>query len=250
MKKRGIEVCVFRDEKSAINYAATLIASEIRKKPSLVLGLATGETMTPLYKKLVSLYKNKKVDFGNARTFNLDELINVEKKKSLRHFMDVAFFNHVDIKKSNINFLEPKKTGMEKICRDYEKKIVETGGIDLQILGIGLNGHIGFNESGSSVKSVTRKVTLTEKTRKALKKKFDVAPKFALTVGVETILSTKKILLLAFGSKKSKILYETLSNLPSTRIPASFLQKHNNVKFIVNLRAASKMSDKLIVDKT
>ena len=142
-----MKLFILKDKKQVIKQASTIISNEISRNPSLILGLATGKTMIPLYKSLVSLYKNKKINFSKITTFNLDEYLSLSSKdsRSFRYYMDKNFFNKINIKKENINFLDGLSKNISKTCKDYESKIRKVGGIDLQILGLGENDHIAFD---------------------------------------------------------------------------------------------------------
>ena len=208
-----------------------------QKKRNLVLGLATGNTMIPFYQELVRYFKNGKISFTDVRTFNLDEyLLSGDNKKSLRFFMDKNLFNKIDIKKENIHFLNGLADDIELECKNYEKEIKKAGGIDLQILGIGRNGHIGFNEPGSSFNSKTRKIKLSEMTLKDNK-----VGKYALTVGIATIMRAKKIILLANGKHKADAIAKSVRGKIYEKVPASILKKHKDVTFIIDKEAASKL---------
>jgi glucosamine-6-phosphate deaminase len=243
--KKGSDVFTFPNEKEATKFSANLVLDEIQINQRITLGLATGKTMIPFYKQLVSLGKKRKINFSNLKTFNLDEYVGVKnKKETLRGFMDRNFFSKVNIKKNNIYFLKDCGGDYKKSCQDFENKIKEFGGIDLQILGIGKNGHIGFNEPGSGRKSRTRKVKLKSTTRKSnawffhgVKK----VPEYALTMGVGTILEARKVLLLAFGQAKAIAVERSLSGKKSSDMPASFLQSHPDSIFVVDKFAASKL---------
>ena len=203
-----MEIKIFENPQQLAKEVSNIICRKIKNNPSLVLGFASGETVKPLYRQLARLYKNKKTDFSKITAFNLDEYYGVDYKNSLRSFMDAHLFKKINIKESNINFLsyDNKK---EKEYKEYERKIKKVGGIDLQILGIGINGHIGFNEPGSSFRSRTRKIKLSEKTRNYSKKYFGslrYVPKYAITMGIGTIMESKKIILLATGKSKSNLL--------------------------------------------
>lgn len=226
--------------------AASIIANEIIKKPSLVIGLATGKTMIPFYKSLVSLYKKRILDFSKIITFNLDEYLGIDSTdpNSLRYYMNKHFFSKINIKEKNINFLEGKSKNINLMCRHYESKIKRIK-IDIQILGIGKNGHIGFNEPGSKFNSGTRKVKLTNSTIKHNFKQFNSKiPKYAVTMGIKDITNARKIILLASGRNKAKVIAKTVNGPISTSIPASILQCHNKSIFIVDKSAASKLNSK------
>jgi len=243
IKKHDFKFLVVKSEKDVAKEAAKLLCENIKKKPNLVLGLATGETMKPFYKELVKHYKKHHFDFSKVKTFNLDEYypINNNSKNSFKHFMEKNLFQYVNIKKKNINFLSGENKNYKKQCAEYENKIKSSGGIDIQILGIGVNGHIGFNEPGSSFKSITRRVKLSDKTRKINSKYFpslNLVPKHALTIGIKTIMSSKKIILLAVGDKKSYAIRKSLSKKISNKFPASILRKHKDVEFIIDYKVA------------
>lgn len=238
--KKEVDVIVLDDWEKTARYAAESIASEINCKKKFNLGLASGETMIPVYKELVKLYREKRVNFANVETFNLDEYPNVKKEDSFEYFLEKHFLDKVNLKKENQHFLQEKNLG------DYEKLIKKAGGIDLCILGIGRNGHIAFNEPGSGFKSRTRKIKLREETRRVNKKFFKSlkeTPKEALTVGVGTILDARKVLLVAFGSEKSQAICESLNARARLQWPASALQLHPNVKFVLDKQAGSKLRE-------
>ena len=217
--------------------AEEIILKDIFKKSNLVLGLATGSTPLRLYKLLIKSFKDGKMDFSKVKTFNLDEYCGLKKNNSQSYyfFMNKNLFSKINIKKENIHILNGAAKDKKKECAEYEKKIKEAGGIDLQILGIGKNGHIGFNEPGSLLNSRTRLIKLDERTRKDNARFFkskNKIPKFALTMGVASILEAKKIILLARKDKK-KIIRQVLKAGVSPQIPASFLKLHPNCIFII-----------------
>ena len=241
---------IFDDKKNA----EFLIAKEIKKlieknnkkNKTTVLGLATGSSPLGVYKSLIDFHKNEKLSFKNVVTFNLDEYYGLEKdhKQSYHHFMDENLFNHIDIKRTNINipdgFLDKKN--IDKYCKEYEKKIESLGGIDIQILGIGVNGHIGFNEPGSNLNSITRLVKLDYQTRNDARLDFNGiknVPTSAITMGIKTILNSKRIILIAWGQGKSEAIRRAVELRKNIKIPASLLQSHNNTTFILdNLSSA------------
>lgn len=213
--------------------ASEMIISEILKKPDLVLGFATGKTPKKLYKNLIRAHKKKKIDFSKIRAFNLDEYYPLDKKnkKSYRNYMFRNLFEKVNIKKENINLLDGSNKDWKKECNEYEKKISKYR-IDLQILGIGVNGHIGFNEPGSGFYSKTRLVNLapeTVKRNKFLDK--------GLTIGISTIMKSKKIILLASGKIKAKAVKGLIGGKINSNLPASFLRKHKNLVVIIDKKA-------------
>jgi glucosamine-6-phosphate deaminase len=219
-----------------------LLINEISKKPKITIGFATGVTPLGMYKKIVKSYKKKKVDFSKVTSFNLDEYYSIKKtdKNSFSYYMFHNLFNKVNIKKQNINLLNGETVDPEKECINYEKKI-ENNPIDIQILGIGVNGHIGFNEPGSSLNSKTRMIKLTKETIKinsrSFKNKLDI-PQHALTMGISTIMRSKKIILLASGLDKAKAVKCLVKGPISSDCPVSFLKKHRNIIVILDKNAA------------
>lgn len=222
-----------------------LIEDKAKKGENVVLGLATGASPISLYKELVKLHENG-LSFANVITFNLDEYYPMEPGaiQSYHRFMDECFFSKVNIPKENINIpngmLEMDAIG--EYCKEYEKKIDFLGGIDIQILGIGRTGHIGFNEPGSTSRSYTRLVTLDKKTRGDASKDFksmESVPRKAITMGVGTIFKAKTIYLMAWGEKKAEIVAKAIEERVSSLIPATFLQNHPEAVFILDEPAAS-----------
>ena len=210
---------IFDNSKSGSKAVAREIADLIKfkqtKKQKCILGLATGSSPITVYEELVNIHKKEKLSLKNVITFNLDEYypISSENTESYYNFMHQHLFNHVDINKENINIPrgDLKKNEIEKYCKSYESKIEKLGGIDFQLLGIGRTGHIGFNEPGSSVNSITRLIKLDYLTREDASKAFGGiynVPKTAITMGVSTILSAKRIVLLAWGENKKDEVYE------------------------------------------
>ena len=227
-----MKLIILKDKKQVSIKAGKIVSDLIKKNPNAVLGLATGKTMIPFYKNLTK----QDLDFSKIKTFNLDEYIGLKEtdKKSFRYFMNKYFFNKININKKNIHF--PSYNS-----KKYEKEIKKEK-IDLQILGIGRNGHIGFNEPGSSFKSVTRKVKLTKNTR-FVNKLFGRSSTHAFTMGIKTIMSSRKIILLAFGFAKADAIQKAIEGKLSEDVPASILRKHRNVTFILDERAASKLKN-------
>ncbi len=222
--------------------AVNILINEISKKPDLVLGLPTGKTPRKFYKKLSKLCKKNKVDFSKIKTFNLDEYYPISKsdKKSFVYYMFKNFFNKININKSNISLLNGDFKDYKKECENYELKIKKSP-IDLQFLGIGINGHIAFNEPGSDKNSKTRLTNLTKETIKKNSNLFNRKrfPKKGLTMGIKTIFSAKKIVLLASGKHKSKAIASMINGKISKGCPASFLRNHKNTIIILDKKAAS-----------
>lgn len=228
---------------------AALIRNKQEKKEKCVLGLATGSTPKTLYAELVRMHKEENLSFKNVVTFNLDEYYPITNNslQSYNRFMHVQLFNHIDIHPKNIHFFngEIKKEDIKKHCDEYEKLITKLGGIDLQILGIGINGHIGFNEPGSSSNSKARLITLDNSTRIANASEFaniSNVPRLAITLGIGGILAAKKIILMAWGSSKAAIVKSSVEDDITDYVPASFLQNHENVTFILDTAAAAELT--------
>ena len=215
--------------------ASEIIINEILKKPNITIGFATGKTPLGIYMDLVREYKKGKVDFSKIKTFNLDEYYPLKNndKKSYRHYMFKNLFDKINVKKENINLLNGNSNNFKKECEDYENKI-KRNPIDLQILGIGVNGHIGFNEPGSIIGSKTRLVNLAPETISRNKYK-----KEALTVGISTIIKSKKIILLASGKEKARAILGLVKGKKNKNIPASFLRKNKNLIVIIDREAGS-----------
>ena len=245
-----IHTVIFNDKENA----ELLIAEEIKnlieknnkKGKKTVLGLATGSSPLGVYKKLIDLHKKEQFTFKNVITFNLDEYYGLKKdhKESYHHFMDEKLFKHIDINRNNIHIPdgELNKKSIDKFCKDYEKKIKSCGGIDIQILGIGANGHIGFNEPGSNLNSVTRLVKLDYKTRKDARLNFNGiknVPTSAITTGIKTILSSRRIILIAWGQAKAEAIKNSVESRQNVKVPASLLQLHENVTFILDKSSSS-----------
>lgn len=233
-------------------YVARSIGLAIRQKQQegekIVLGLATGSTPIKIYGELVRQHKEEGLSFANVVTFNLDEYYPMEPdtQQSYVRFMKEVFFDHVDIPKENINIPDGTIaiTQVEEYCRQYEKKVDSMGGIDIQILGIGRSGHIGFNEPGSLEVSKTRMVRLDSMTREdAVKDFYDKeVPYRALTMGIASIMKAKAIYLLAWGSHKASIISKAVEGPVTPSVPATFLQKHPNVKVIIDKNAAEDLT--------
>src|SRR5258705_4383751 len=228
---------------------ADLIREKQKKKEKCVLGLATGSTPRSLYDELVRMHRKEKLSFKNVVTFNLDEYYPIDNNalQSYNRFMRTHLFNRVDINPKNIHIPngEIKKEDIKAHCLDYERKIKEAGGIDLQVLGIGNNGHIGFNEPGSSVLSKTRLITLDNSTRIANSYEFaniSQVPRLAITMGISTILKSKKIMLVAWGTAKAPVIKKAVEEDLTEYVPASLLQTHDDVTFVVDETAASELT--------
>ncbi|MCX8105912.1 MAG: glucosamine-6-phosphate deaminase, partial [Ignavibacterium album] len=229
--------------------AAKQVASLIRKEPDCVIGFATGSTPLGLYKELIRMHKEEGLDFSKVVTFNLDEYVGLPPNhpESYHYFMWENLFKHININPSNVHIPMGMAEDVDAFCEWYEQKIIEHGGIDLQILGIGANGHIAFNEPGSSLGSRTRIKTLDEKTRMDNARFFnslDEVPKYAITMGVGTIMEAKRLLLLANGVKKADAIKATAEGPIMAKFPATIVQLHRYATVIVDKEAASKLEGK------
>lgn len=226
--------------------AAKIIRDAIHLKPNLVLGLATGSTPIGTYKELIKMYKNGELDFSKVITFNLDEYVGLPTthEQSYYYFMHENLFNHININPANVHVPSGVVKDFRKYCQWYEEEIAKVGGIDLQVLGIGSDGHIGFNEPGTSLASRTSIITLTEETIKDNSRFFEKeedVPRFAITMGVGTIMEAKHCLLLANGIKKADPVAALVEGPITSQVTASALQMHPNATVIVDAEAASKL---------
>jgi glucosamine-6-phosphate deaminase len=248
-----IPIRIYPDLKEGSKFVAQEIATLIRSRQAsgenVVLGLATGSTPRSLYAELIRLHKEEKLSFKNVVTFNLDEYYPIEKDalQSYNRFMQVHLFDHIDINPANIHVPDGEipKEEIKKWCTEYEGRIEAAGGIDLQILGIGNNGHIGFNEPGSSIYSRTRLVTLDNSTRIANSYEFaniSQVPRLAITMGITTILKAKKIILMAWGPAKAPVVQKASEENITEQIPASLLQQHNDCLFVLDELAAADLT--------
>lgn len=243
-------VVLKRDHEEISRQAACFIAGTVRRKPSATLGLATGSTMMGVYKELVRLHREDHLDFSRVVTFNLDEYFGLppEHPESFHYFMQENFFSHVNIGAANIHIPDGTIRGdFEQHCASYEQAIRDAGGIDLQILGIGRNGHIGFNEPTSSIGSRTRLKVLRSETIEDNRKLFapgEEIPQCAITMGIGTILEARRILLLASGTAKAAAIAKSIEGPISSSLTASALQLHPDVTFIVDEEAASDLTQR------
>ena len=222
--------------------AASIIASQVILNPESVLGLATGSTPVGTYKKLVEMNKAGIIDFSEIKTVNLDEYypISPENKQSYRYFMNENLFDHVNINKANTYVPDGMAENADLACENHEKIIRALGGIDIQVLGIGQNGHIGFNEPEENLSLFTHKTALTENTIQANSRFFsedEVMPTMALTMGMGTIFSAKKILLLINGKNKREAFEQLFTDKITTSCPATLLKLHPNVTILCDSEA-------------
>ncbi|MBT8301780.1 MAG: glucosamine-6-phosphate deaminase, partial [Maribacter sp.] len=244
---------IFNDSQTGSLQVAQEIADLIRDKQSVgkncVLGLATGSSPIKVYEELVRMHREEGLSFANVVTFNLDEYLPMDKTnmQSYFYFMHEHLFNHVDIPAENINIPDGKISSENLVdyCLGYEKKIKDNGGLDFQLLGIGRTGHIGFNEPGSHRNSGTRVITLDHITRVDAAPAFlgiDNVPRKAITMGISTVRNAKRIVLLGWGHNKAEIIKNTVEGIISSDVPATYLQEHNNVTFILDDAAGSELT--------
>ena len=237
-----MKINIFKTHKESSTAAAKVISNIIKEKPNAILGLATGSSPIMMYEELISQYFKKEISFKNITTFNLDEYIGLDEDhpKSYRYFMNQTFFNHIDINKEN-TFVPSGIGDVKKTSQKYEEMLIKNP-IDIQVLGIGTNAHIGFNEPGSSFDSLTREVELTPQTIEANKRFFNSpsqVPKTAISMGIASIFRAKKIILIASGKNKAQAIKDTIESNPNPQIPSSILQNHRNVELFVDQEAAS-----------
>lgn len=242
-----MEIIVQPTPDAASLIAARLVAKQVREKPASVLGLATGATPLTLYRELVRMHRDEALDFSGISTFNLDEYVGLapSHRASYHAFMHEHFFAHVNIDPALIHIPDGLAQDVPAYCRGYEEAIRAAGGIDLQVLGIGTDGHIGFNEPSSSLASRTRIKTLTPRTRRDNVADFgrpEDVPFHVITMGVGTIMDAREVLLLAFGAKKAAAIAAAVEGPVSAMSPASILQMHPVAKCIVDEAAASRLA--------
>lgn len=242
-----MEVLIFPDAQSLAHKSADLVESQIKAFPDSVVGLATGSTPLGLYQELIQRHSMHGLSFKKVKTFNLDEYVGIpaDHPQSYRTFMDVNFFDKIDIEKSNTEVPNGMAENPLEVGPAYEKMIENAGGIDLQVLGVGTDGHIGFNEPTSSLRSITRVKTLTKQTIEDNSRFFrpeEFQPKLAITMGIKTILDARRILLLAHGENKADAVRDMVEGPLSAFCPASALQLHQRTTVLLDESAASKLS--------
>ncbi len=233
-------VCKNYDEMS--REGAKIVISQIKEKKDTILGLATGSTPVGLYKELIKAYESGEISFKNVKSFNLDEYypINKTNDQSYDYFMNDNLFSHIDIDKANTDIPNGEAQDAKKECEDYEKRIAASAGVDIQILGIGQNGHIGFNEPGEELHMRTHRTGLTQNTIEANSRFFDNiedVPTAALTMGIGTIMKAKKIILLASGANKKDAIAALRNETITTSCPATMLKLHDDVTIICDEQA-------------
>lgn len=247
-KGKNVKVLVCRDYETLSKKAAGLLAGVISVHAYPVLGLATGSSPVGTYQQLVRLYEEGLLDFSRVRTYNLDEYCPIDptNDQSYHYFMNQNLFDHVNIDKANVHVPDGNASDMNKACEDYEKMLNEVGGVDIQVLGIGENGHVGFNEPADTFIGPTHVVSLTESTIKANSRFFksiEDVPTKAISMGIGSIMKAKKILLVANGEKKARAIHDTLEGPITPHVPASVLQLHPDVTFILDQAAAALLGE-------
>lgn len=238
-----MKILIFPDKTSAVARAANILHARIESKPDAVLGLATGGTMLAFYAELIALCRQKHTSLSKVTTFNLDEYVGLapEHPASYHRYMDEHFFSMLDFDRTRTHLPRGDAANPHEEAKGYEELIKKDGGIDIQLLGIGRNGHIGFNEPSSSLASRTRVKTLTSGTHDANRQYFkveDQLPKYALTMGVGTILDSRECLLIATGTEKASAVAKMVEGPVTASCPASALQFHQNVTVLLDEHAA------------
>lgn len=247
-KGKNVKVLVCDDYNTLSKKAAAILAGVVSTKPDAILGLATGSSPVGAYSQLVRMYKEGLLDFSKVRTYNLDEYYPLEpaNDQSYHYFMNDNLFNHVNIDPSNVHVPDGNAADIEQAAAQYEAMLNEIGGVDIQLLGIGVNGHIGFNEPGDTFISPTHVVKLTQSTIQANSRFFDRiedVPTQAISMGIGSIMKAKRILLIANGENKADAIQKTLEGPITPSVPASILQLHQDVTFIVDTAAASGLKE-------
>lgn len=240
-----MKVIVVKDYQAMSDLGAEIIANTIKANPSCTLGLATGSSPIGTYQNLVKGYENKEISFKDVKTYNLDEYCGISRNhpQSYYYFMHDNLFNHVDVCEENVHIPAVSNDNLDEDCKKYNDMLHEAN-IDLQLLGIGGNGHIGFNEPGTPFEQETFIVELTEKTRQDNKRFFqsiDEVPTHAITMGIQNIMQAKKILMLISGTSKADTVVKLLSGEVTPDFPASILHNHPDVTVIIDQDAYSKM---------
>ena len=238
-----MRVIVEKTPEDVSRRAALLVAELVRREPTCVLGLATGSTPLGLYRELIRMHQEEKLDFSRVTTFNLDEYVGLGPgdEQSYRYFMQTNLFDHINLDLRNTHVPDGRALDFHNYCERYEQSIREADGIDLQVLGIGGDGHIAFNEPGSSLGSRTRLKTLTSETVRDNARFFgseDRVPRLSITMGVGTILESRRCLLVAIGDSKAKAIRETIEGPVTAQVTASALQLHRDVTAVLDEDAA------------
>ncbi|MEO0293278.1 MAG: glucosamine-6-phosphate deaminase [candidate division WOR-3 bacterium] len=242
-----LKLIITSDYEEMSKLAAKLIAEEIKKREQIVLGLATGNTPLGTYKELIRLHKEEGLDFSDVITFNLDEYLGLSPtdRRSYNFYMWENLFYEINIRRENVHIPRGDTSNPEEFCKWYEEEIKRVGGIDLQLLGIGRDGHIGFNEPGSSFSGRTRVKKLAEVTirdnARFFDNKIEDVPHYAISMGIGTILEAEKIILIANGEHKAEICARFIEGPVTKQVPASSLQLHSDVTVILDKAAASRL---------
>ena len=236
-----------KDYDAVSKEGARIVAELVRKKPDCVLGFATGNSPLGIYQELIRMHREDGLDFSKVTTFNLDEYVGLppEHEQSYHYFMWENLFKHINVGQRHVNIPHGMADDIEGHCVWYEEQIEKAGGIDLQILGVGGTGHIAFSEPGSSLGSMTRIKTLTEKTRQDNARFFDSmdqVPKYAITMGIGTIMDARRLLMLAGGKGKANAIKNTIEGPISAMMPATIVQMHRHATILVDEAAASSLS--------
>jgi glucosamine-6-phosphate deaminase len=239
-----VQIHIFDTEREVARALAARVAAAVNQSPGLVLGLPTGRTPVATYEELADLHAARRVSFAGVSTFNLDEFVGVDPRHpgSFRHFMERHLFEAIDLRPDRIHFLDGLAPDLPAECRRYEREIEARGGLDLQLLGIGANGHVGFNEPGDQLEAATHVVRLLEETRRDNAALFggdpDRVPREALSMGMGTILKAAAIILIATGPRKAECIAGAVNGRVTTGLPASFLQLHRHVELYLDAAAA------------
>ncbi len=241
-----MRLIVVKDYEELSAAAARFMAGQIFFKPNSVLGLATGSTPLGMYRQLVLLHQKIGLDFSQIQSFNLDEYIGLaeDDENSYHYFMEENLFRHINIKRENIHIPDGNARDIDAECRAYDERIERSGGIDLQVLGIGNNAHIGFNEPDIKFEATTHRVELDDETLEANARFFSSiyeVPRFAISMGIKTIMHAQKVLLLANGRNKAEAIRRTVKGAIRPDAPASILQLHRDVTLILDEAAAERL---------
>jgi len=238
-----MNIVIAEDYDHMSRVAAGMVAAEMRWKPDLVLGLATGLTPLGMYRELVRMHREEGLDFSRIITFNLDEYYGLgpDDPQSYHHYMWENLFRHVNIRPQAVHVPPGQPADAAAACRAYDEAIDEAGGIDVQVLGIGRNGHVGFNEPGGTLRAATHLIDLTAATRRANARFFpdpDLVPRRAISMGMRPIMQARQVILLASGQEKARAIRATVNGPLTTRVPASLLQLHPRCTLVVDRQAA------------
>jgi len=244
-----MKLTIFERPADAAAAAATLVAVQLRDQPASVLGLPTGRTSLGIYDELVRLHEAGAADFSRAHTLNLDEFVGLPStdRRSYCAFMQTHLFRRVNIPPAHVHFLDGRAADVEAECLRYERLIDQLGGIDLQLLGVGANGHIGFNEPARTLHARTHRARLTVRTRRAnaplFRGRLREVPREALSMGMATILHARRIVLMATGASKAAAVARMVQGPVTPRVPASFLQLHRHAEVWLDRAAAGRLKD-------